>query len=603
MNAEKLKSRIYNKIEILMSQINDNLKVDCICNNCQGQFLWSDLYCYSWGNVNYPVNSSYITNYVAGYCPVCGAALIHKIDGQTQGYEATKYGTVKTSVPSIGMLWYNSDSPLKSAYLKNPDLLAFENRDLLDMKAIIEAGKDDGDSVSTVSDEKISEMVSLISKNDISGYQSKINLTADEYADFWSEKRERHFLYKMIKSFEMLDVILQKYEELEAPELVKTFLIILRNCDIPIENEHETGTRLGVTVKKIKGEHVAKEFLLPKAINTNYDWVSRIHLLGCLAEVGLLEIKPTIDAWINPNTNVKWVYKSLKIAQDKCEGENPESKTEIDVKKETLFTENKTNVSVDEQDDLVDIDGNHYKTVKIGNQIWMAENLKVTKYNDGTQIPYCKESITEEYEEEETYMVKEEYQSKILGLFPTNKTKIRDVTKTRTVKKIREIKWEDLKQGAYCFYENDELHKEQYGAMYNWQAVNTGLAPKGWHVPSDAEWDTLQNYLIANGYNYDGTTSDNKIAKALASTTGWETSTNKGAIGNNPSTNNRSGFNALPGGERSCTGYFGGFGGLGVWWCSQATHAYYRSLYSSRSELYRYGDYEQNGFSVRCVKD
>jgi len=80
---------------------------------------------------------------------------------------------------------------------------------------------------------------------------------------------------------------------------------------------------------------------------------------------------------------------------------------------------------------------------------------------------------------------------------------------------------------------------------------NKEFAPEGWHVPTDAEWTTLEEHLIANGYNYDGTTTGNKIAKAMASTTGWISSTAPGVPGNNQSSNNSSGFNALPEGNRS----------------------------------------------------
>jgi uncharacterized protein (TIGR02145 family) len=74
----------------------------------------------------------------------------------------------------------------------------------------------------------------------------------------------------------------------------------------------------------------------------------------------------------------------------------------------------------------------------------------------------------------------------------------------------------------------------KYGVLYNWFALATGkLAPQGWHVPTDADWDTLHNYLIANGYNWDGTTTGNKIAKSMAAQTDWYTGTTTvGAIGN-----------------------------------------------------------------------
>jgi uncharacterized protein (TIGR02145 family) len=152
----------------------------------------------------------------------------------------------------------------------------------------------------------------------------------------------------------------------------------------------------------------------------------------------------------------------------------------------------------------------------------MVENLKTTKYNDGTSIPFVSDTTV----------------------------------------------WSNLTTPGYCWYNDDFSNKELFGALYNWYAVNTGkLAPAGWHVPTVADWTTLQDYLIANGYNWDGTTTSNKIAKAMAAQTDWSTSTKTGSIGNDLSKNNTSGFSALPGGHRYYNGYFG-FSQLdfGNWW-------------------------------------
>jgi uncharacterized protein (TIGR02145 family) len=137
---------------------------------------------------------------------------------------------------------------------------------------------------------------------------------------------------------------------------------------------------------------------------------------------------------------------------------------------------------------VTDKDGNVYHTVTIGTQTWMVENLKTTKYNDGTAIPFITDNSA----------------------------------------------WANLTTPGYCWYNNDSTtYKNMYGALYNWYAVSTGnLAPKGWHVATDAEWTTLQNYLITNGYNYDGSTSGNFIAKSLADTLIWDADTGSGTIGN-----------------------------------------------------------------------
>ncbi len=177
---------------------------------------------------------------------------------------------------------------------------------------------------------------------------------------------------------------------------------------------------------------------------------------------------------------------------------------------------------------VTDADGNVYQTVQIGNQEWTSENLRTTKYNDNTGI------------------------------------------------------------GSACqFYKNttDAAAKKKWGALYDWSAVKTGkLAPKGWHVPTNAEWDTLQNYLITHGYNFDGTTSGNKIAKSLCAKTDWlKDSTDTGAIGNDLSRNNASGFSALPAGWRFWSGNeFKDQNSNAYWWTSttrDATYSYIRELW------------------------
>ena len=210
---------------------------------------------------------------------------------------------------------------------------------------------------------------------------------------------------------------------------------------------------------------------------------------------------------------------------------------------------------------ITDNDGNIYNTVTIGTQTWMAANLKTSTYNDGSTIPNV----------------------------------------------IVNTAWSALTTGAQCDYGNTPANTTTYGKLYNWYAVNTGkLCPTGWHVPSDAEWTTLQTYLIANGYNYDGTTTVNKIAKSMASSTGWSSSTSTGAIGNTPSTNNTSGFTALPGGSRTDVGAFESKGSGSTWWSSVelgTSKAYYRFLNYSNSNLGIYNYPKVSGYSVRCLRD
>ncbi|MCO5249382.1 MAG: fibrobacter succinogenes major paralogous domain-containing protein [Chitinophagales bacterium] len=178
----------------------------------------------------------------------------------------------------------------------------------------------------------------------------------------------------------------------------------------------------------------------------------------------------------------------------------------------------------------------------------MAENLRTTKYNDGTDIPHIMD----------------------------NKV------------------WSNLTSGAYSIYNFSPENEQIYGKLYNWYAVNTGkLCPKGWHIPTDAEWTQLENYL---GSNVGG-----KL-KATGNTTDgtglWE-SPNSGAT-------NESGFSGLPGGYRGGDGSYGGMGSLGYWWSSTeygTSLAWGRYLYYSVSSVFRGNDGKERGLSCRCARD
>ena len=173
--------------------------------------------------------------------------------------------------------------------------------------------------------------------------------------------------------------------------------------------------------------------------------------------------------------------------------------------------------------------------------------------------------------------------------------------------------WQNLTTGAWSYYDNDP----KMPRLYNWYAVmgihdidpntpNKEFAPEGWHVPTDAEWTTLEEFLIANSYNYDGTTTENKIAKAMASTSGWNSSTQPGAAGNDQSLNNSSGFNVFPEGYRFNGGSFNDEGGLAIFWSStesSANNAWNRNLSNYNSSLYRSTSNKRFGFSVRFVRD
>lgn len=218
--------------------------------------------------------------------------------------------------------------------------------------------------------------------------------------------------------------------------------------------------------------------------------------------------------------------------------------------------------TLSELEKVSDIEGNIYNCITIGTQVWMVENLKTTKYNDGTPIPYISDKSV----------------------------------------------WANLSTPGFCWYNNNlSSNKDVYGGLYNWYTVKTNkLAPIGWHIPSNDEWATLERYLIENYCNYDGSPSGNKLAKSIATSVGWEKSTSEGAIGNNFTQNNSSGFTGVPGGFRDIDGEYYNVSRTAFWWCSteiNSNGASARRLSYEFSAIYNSGNIKQCGLSVRCIKD
>lgn len=198
---------------------------------------------------------------------------------------------------------------------------------------------------------------------------------------------------------------------------------------------------------------------------------------------------------------------------------------------------------------VTDIDGNVYKTIRIGTQVWMSENLRVTKYRDGSVIPY---------------------------VYP-------------------QAEWKTLGTGARCPSTQGELNTAVYGYLYNWYAVNNSknLAPTGWHIPSKAEWQVLIDFLGGN------VAATDKMKDA--GSTHWDI---------NNTANNSSGFTALGAGIRFDNGNHstisGGTPAHAIWWSSttsgSTTNADMRDIHGNKpvvdgSHAYKYG------LSVRCIKD
>ena len=218
---------------------------------------------------------------------------------------------------------------------------------------------------------------------------------------------------------------------------------------------------------------------------------------------------------------------------------------------------------------VTDIDGNEYQTVRVGNQCWMRENLRTTKYPDGTNIP----RINSVNDDEDNY---------------------------------------------YAYPEDDASKVATYGLLYNWAAAMNnaststaspsgvqGICPDGWHLPSDAEWEQLRAYVGRGSYICGGNSAN--IAKALASTMGWDSHTDDCTPGNTPSTNNATDFNAMPSGYyNNNTNSYIALGTAANYWSATENNA---NTANFLPVAYNFADVslgsinKHRGYSVRCVKD
>jgi uncharacterized protein (TIGR02145 family) len=192
-----------------------------------------------------------------------------------------------------------------------------------------------------------------------------------------------------------------------------------------------------------------------------------------------------------------------------------------------------------------DKDGNYYRIVTIGAQVWMADNLKTTRFRDSTLIPLVGDNTT----------------------------------------------WSQLPTPGYCWYNNQSDYGNTYGALYNWPTVSSQkLCPTGWHVPTDTEWISLENQL--GGLSVAG----GKLK---------EIGTEHWTVPNSGATNEMM-FNALPGGYRMNTGEYDNKGSYGNFWSAtsvNATVAYYRYLYYGNGTMTKSFVNQKYGLSVRCLKN
>ena len=228
----------------------------------------------------------------------------------------------------------------------------------------------------------------------------------------------------------------------------------------------------------------------------------------------------------------------------------------------------KKNNDSNDKNTVKDIEGNVYHTVTIGAQIWMVENLKVTKYRNGDAIG-----------------------TTVPATLPTLQSEI-----------SYKYQWA---------YNGDESNVATYGRLYTWYAITDprNVCPTGWHIPSNDEWIILEDFLRSRGYTWDGSTTNSAFAQSLASDAGWDSNTTIWcAVGYHDTIKlNTTGFTALPGGSRDPSGEFFSDGYAGFWWSSTefslSSYAYCRILFSDDCGLVINNDGKNSGLSVRCLKD
>ena len=280
-------------------------------------------------------------------------------------------------------------------------------------------------------------------------------------------------------------------------------------------------------------------------------------------EVSALNKKPYEYLWTVPDT-VIGAFEIRAVAIDNDGGATSSTIT-VTVDAPGGFNPDLTYGTVS------DFDGNTYRTIQIGNQNWMAENLKVIHYADGSPVPLVSD----------------------------------------------QTQWTNLGESdrAYCWYDNMSEYADTTGGLYSWPGamngasgfgdsteVVQGVCPDGWHLPSDGEWKELEMFLgmsqeVADKYEWRGTYEGGKLKELGFSH--WNIP--------NLSGDNSSGFTSLPGGYRSYTGTFYGLGQYSAFWSSsqkaESTTIWFRALNFNKTNIYRYWVPGNRGASVRCVQD
>jgi uncharacterized protein (TIGR02145 family) len=268
--------------------------------------------------------------------------------------------------------------------------------------------------------------------------------------------------------------------------------------------------------------------------------------------IGINTIEPSEKLEVAGNVKVAGIISGVS---DPISAQDAATKAYVDLLESTVAS---LEAEVEALQGVKDIDNNRYDIVTIGTQTWMAENLKTTRYNDGTAIPLI----------------------------------------------IDNVAWSSAtsnEDDAYCWYNNDASNLITYGALYNWYALDTlsngnkNVCPIGWHIPTDGEWDILRDYLDPSASGNSNSAGGKMKEAGLAH---WTTT--------NTSATNESEFVGLPGGYRYGIGSFNSVGNLGLWWSStefSTENAWNRELYYFNGIVGRYRLNKGRGLSVRCLRD
>jgi uncharacterized protein (TIGR02145 family) len=364
----------------------------------------------------------------------------------------------------------------------------------------------------------------------------------------------------MKKIFTLTIVLLITIGAFAQPPQKMSYQCVIRNASGELVTNQSVGVRISVLQGTVSGTIVYKETYNPNP-QTNTNGLVTVEIGGGNAIIGTFStinwasgpyfLRTETDPTGGTNYSIVGTSQLLSVPYA-LYSKTSEKADELELKLQKV-----TN-SLNAGGIVKDIDGNVYNTVQIGNQVWMVENLKTTRFNDGTPIPYVADGTA----------------------------------------------WKNLSTPGYCWYNNDEsAYKNTYGALYNefvTDRVDKKVCPTGWHVSSgQRDWNTMILILDPESVDMDPIYM-NLLFSLIAGEKLKEVGTSHWCNPNSGTTN-ETGFTALPGGKRNSAGLFSGVGQSGDWWSGFTTYVSMNCV--NGRVAYGIDCSYQNGFSIRCVKD